>query len=420
MNKHMPSQNQSQKTTTPPLMIAVAGAASLSVAMGIGRFAFTPLLPLMLNEGTIDLRTGSWLATANYFGYLLGAIVAAIQPWLLSRLGWIPKPSSSALVRWGLLATAILTASMALNVPGFWPTSRFLAGAASAYVLVFTSGWCLTHLARHDRTSLGGIIFTGPGNGIVASGLFTSAFTALHISAERSWLLFGIGSAVIAALVWNIFQGPDHAQDLGRRPSENVKTSTTNAETVVFVFTYGLAGFGYIITATFLPVIAREALPGSIWIDFFWPIFGLGAVGGALLSIFAPRKIDPRHALAWLYAMQAIGVALTLVLPNLAGFVIGSLLVGTPLTVISLFAMNEARRLRPHQGAALMGALTAVYAIGQIAGPIVVTALLAHSSSHAQGFTFSLMAASASLILGAIIYVAMKRIWPQRKADAQR
>ncbi len=385
----------------------------------IGRFAFTPLLPLMLHEGAIDLHAGSWLATANYVGYLLGAIAAAIQPWLLNLAGWIPKPSGSTLVRWGLLATAILTASMALNVPGFWPTSRFLAGAASAYVLVFTSGWCLTHLARHDRTSFGGIIFAGPGIGIIVSGLSASAFTSLNISPERGWMLFGIGSAVITALVWKIFQGPDHAQTLATHPSTSAKTSATNAETVVFVFAYGLSGFGYIITATFLPVIAREALPGSIWIDFFWPIFGLGAVGGAILSIFAPGKIDRRRALAWFYAMQAVGVALTLVLPNLAGLIIGSLLVGIPFTVISLFAMNEARRLRPHQGAALMGALTAVYGIGQIAGPMVVTTLLAHSSSAAQGFAFSLMAASASLMLGTVIYIAMERVWLLDKVNVR-
>ena len=138
---------------------------------------------------------------------------------------------------------------------------------------------------------------------------------------------------------------------------------------VVFALAYGLAGFGYIITATFLPVIAREALPGSVWLDLFWPILGLAVVAGALLTTRVPRRIDPRLVLAGCYAAQGLGVILTLFVSSLAGFIVSSVLVGMFITSISFFAMQEARRLRPHQAARFMGLLTALYGIGQIAGP---------------------------------------------------
>ena len=62
-----------------------------------------------------------------------------------------------------------------------------------------------------------------------------------------------------------------------------------------FALAYGLAGFGYIVTATFLPVIARQALPGSLWLDMFWPVFGIGVSMGALLTVRLPVRWDRRR-----------------------------------------------------------------------------------------------------------------------------
>src|SRR5689334_6203841 len=78
-------QQDSAQAPHNPWPIALAGLVALAVAMGIGRFAFTPLLPMMLNDGVVDLPTASWLASANYFGYMLGAILCTLQPWLWAR-----------------------------------------------------------------------------------------------------------------------------------------------------------------------------------------------------------------------------------------------------------------------------------------------------------------------------------------------
>lgn len=409
----MPQPGNSAPAT--PLAIALAGAASLAVAMGIGRFAFTPLLPMMLHEGLVDLRQGSELATANYVGYLAGAMLAAAQPWLLARFDGASGVSASTFVRWGLLATALLTAAMAVHAPLVWPLLRALAGFTGAYVLVFTSGWCLAHLARHDRSALGGIIFAGPGIGIAISGVFVSALIAWHASAAWGWLSFGLLAAVLTALVWPIVQGSEPA-GLAMRDRVAPARHGSTVEVALLVLAYGLEGFGYIVTGTFLPVIARELLPASIWLNLFWPIFGLAAVAGALLSVMVPNTIDKRHALAVTYLIQAAGIALTVVAPSVAGFAAGSLLAGLPFTVITLFAMQEARRFRPRNAAGLMGILSAVYGIGQISGPPFAALLLAHSATPAQGFAVALGIASVSLAVGAAIFVVMAQRWPLPKA----
>jgi hypothetical protein len=179
--------------------VALAGLIALSVAMGIGRFAFTPLLPLMLADGVIDLPGASWLASVNYVGYLLGALLCTFQPWIWSRVPGLPAVHAAHWVRGGLLATAVLTLGMGLHVPLAWPLLRFAAGLASAMVFVYGSGWCAARLARLGAPQLGGVMFAGPGVGIIVSGLLTGrrrrAGTSSAARPSCSWLRSGASSS---------------------------------------------------------------------------------------------------------------------------------------------------------------------------------------------------------------------------------
>jgi MFS family permease len=400
--------------------IAVAGMLSLATAMGIGRFAFTPLLPMMLSDGVIDLPSASWLASANYLGYLVGALLCTFQPWIWKHFRFLPAVAASTWVRTGLVATTLLTLGMAVQLPVAWPLLRFLAGVASALVFVYTSGWCLAQLARLDASAMGGVMYAGPGAGIALSGLFASAMVALHWKAATGWLIFGVLAAVLTAVVWKTFQERGEVQGPGTSGTSGISASAVASshapagrqQMLLLALAYGLAGFGYIITATFLPVIAREAMPGSAWIDFFWPIFGGGVVTGALLATRIPATGDFRYLLAGCYGVQALGIAASVFSPNLAGFAIGSLLLGIPFTAITFFAMQEVRRLRPAAAASYMGLLTAMYGIGQIAGPPLVAVLLRHSRSLGEGFTLSLEIAAGSLLVGALMYLWMASAYP--------
>ncbi len=400
-----------------PKAVALAGLLSLAVAMGIGRFAFTPLLPMMLHDGVIELPGASWLATANYVGYLLGAMACALQPAVWAR--WRPgRPLvHTTAVRVGLVATAVLTAAMALPFAAAWPLWRFMAGLASALVFVYIAGWCLARLTALGQPAMAGFIFVGPGLGIAISGLAATGMLAGGATAATAWAVFAVLAAVLTALAWPRLRG---AVATPAAPAAGGPATTRPGTLALFALAYGLAGLGYIVTATFLPVIARQALPGgSVWLDLFWPLFGLAVACGATVTVRLPPW-DRRALLAGSYVMQALGVGVTVVWPSLAGFALGSLLLGLPFTAITLFAMQEARRLKPHNTSALIGTLTAAWGLGQILGPPLVAWLLPRSASVGQGFDRALLVATGALVLGAVLLLALMRRHPLQLAPAGR
>jgi hypothetical protein len=409
---------------TSPWAVALTGALALATAMGIGRFAFTPVLPMMLHDGVTDLPTASWLASANYLGYLAGALLCTFQPWVWSRLHHLPAVHGPGVVRAGLVATALLTLAMALPLPLLWPLWRFAAGVASAFVFVFTSGWCLSQLARANAPALGGAMYTGPGAGIILSGLLASSMVAMGWHSASAWVVLAALAAVLTAAAWGTL-GQETAAPPAAGSTATAGNSTAagdgraapaaeGAELAWLALAYGLAGFGYIVTATFLPVIARAALPGSVWLDLFWPLFGAGVMAGALLSTRLRMTLDLRMLLAACYFVQALSIAISIWAPTLSGFALSSVLLGLPFTAITFFAMHEVRRLRPHAVASTMGLLTALYGLGQIVGPPLAAALLGNSSNTAQGFATALQVAAAALVFGGVMFLVMTRRYPMR------
>ncbi len=379
---------------------------TLAVAMGLGRFAFTPMLPVMLHEGHIDLQGGGLLASLNYLGYFVGALSCAA----------IRVPAAT-MVRAGLVATAVLLLGMGL-LHGFtaWGAIRTAAGVMSAWTFVFASGWGLRRLAETGAPALGGVIYSGPGIGIAATGLLGGL--AARWGADAAWIGFGIVALVLIAVIWRVFDdgAAPAAQAAGAgTPGPTAAPHAGRSDARWLVGLYGLAGFGYIITATFLPVIARQALPGSPWPDLFWPLFGLAVIPGALIGARAPTHWDNRLLLAAAYAMQAVGVLLSVAWPTITGFALGSLLLGLPFTAITLFAVRDARRLRGNAAAGLIGYATASYGIGQILGPLFAAPLAQRTGS----FAVPLLVAAAVLALGALLFAwVWRRAQPIRTAQA--
>ncbi|MDX0543417.1 YbfB/YjiJ family MFS transporter [Sinorhizobium medicae] len=386
------------------LTIVLAGSASLAIAMGVGRFAFTPILPMMLHDGTVDLTVAGRLATANYVGYLVGALAAML----------IPKEwPQTTIIKSALLLTVVLTALMALPFPTTWTGLRFLAGVASAIGFVFTSGWCLAELTG-STASIGSAIFTGPGAGIAVSGLAASVMTALSFTGQGAWTTFAVMSAAISALIWRVFRKPGRDVEPFYVGKARTSGRVPRTEMPMFAVAYGLAGFGYIVTATYLPVIAKNAIPDSPLLTVFWPLFGISAVVGSLLASRVRKSADARLYLIGSYLVQAAGVAMSVVWEDAVGLALSSILVGVPFTAISYFAMNEVRRIRSSHHARYMGLLTAVFAVGQIMGPPVVGAIFARQVNSDSAFALALGIASITLVVGAVILVAMIVMFPAR------
>ncbi|KVL03771.1 YbfB/YjiJ family MFS transporter [Burkholderia territorii] len=380
---------------------ALACMIGLAVALGVGRFAFTPLLPLMLADGSIGLKAGSWLASANYAGYFVGAVSCAAV-----------RVAPARMVRFGLAATVLLTAAMGIgHLLPVWLVVRFVAGVVSAWTFVFVSQWGLRRLAELHAPEWSGVIYAGPGVGIVLTGLIGSALAGHR--AAPGWLGFAALSAVLSVAIWRTFGGGPVPAAAGATSAAPVRPAATDAaphdarrrraDAAWLVVLYGMPGFGYIITATFLPVIARAALPaGSPWPDLFWPMFGAALIVGAIAAARLPARWDNRLLLAAGCATQALGITAGIVWPNAAGFSIGSALLGLPFTAITLFAMREARRLHGERAAGLMGYATASYGVGQILGPLVAAPLAARFGS----FSPALWVAASALLVGAAGFAA--------------
>jgi MFS family permease len=271
----------------------------------------------------------------------------------------------------------------------------------------------LARLAALQQGHLSGVIYTGPGFGIALSGLGAFAMTGAGAAWSLGWIAFGIAALVLTAAIWPIFApaATAPATTASSAAASHARQGWT-VEEMLLTFAYGLAGFGYIITATFLPVIARAALPGSGWVDLFWPLFGIAVAVGALLTRIISASVDRRTLLAICYLLQGLGVLSSLLVPTIAGFVAGSILLGLPFTTITLFGMQEVRRLRRNEPTAFMGLMTAAYGIGQIVGPPLVSAVLARSATPDAGFALSLEIAAGSLFFGAIVFLVMKFRFP--------
>jgi MFS family permease len=352
---------------------ALIGLAALAVGMGIGRFAFTPVLPMMQAEG-LSLAAGGWLASANYAGYFAGALSAR---WLRGEQA----------IRGGLLVIALTTLGMAWQAPlAVWLVLRAAAGIASAWLLVNVSAWCL------QRNALGGVVYTGVGAGSALAGLVCLALMQLQAGAGHAWLALGAVAVLAAAVLWPVF----HLEKSPAPPASH----RWNARSWRLVLCYGAYGFGYIVPATFLPAMAREALGDPALFGWAWPVFGAAAAASTLAAVPLARRFGTRRVWIGSHLVMAAGVVAPLALPGIAGIALAALCVGATFVVITQVALQEAGHAG---GGALMAAMTAAFAAGQIAGPALVS-LLAYAggglAAASYAACFLLVASAAALVPG--------------------
>src|ERR1700674_154451 len=177
-----------------PLTVAVSGLAALAVAMGIGRFAFTPILPMMQADHGISVAQGGWLASANYLGYLAGSLFATHSN--------IPARTA---IRIGLVLIAACTLAMGIEHHfAAWLILRAIPGFASALVLVVVSAWILPRLAHAARGDLSGTVYAGVGTGIVFAGVVCLAVVRTGASSDTAWIVLGMTAVGVTIAIWRV------------------------------------------------------------------------------------------------------------------------------------------------------------------------------------------------------------------------
>jgi len=367
------------------LRITLVGMASLAIAMGIGRFAYTPLLPLMQQDGLVSLSEGGIIASVHFLGYWLGAVFAA-------RLRGSPKTT----LRLSLIAICASTVGMGMTDSlAIWLVLRCLAGLCSAFVLVLIGNFYVKHLADIGRPKLQGWVFSGVGVGIAVAGLGVLVFMVSDIGSALSWRVFGLVSLVVILAVCSQMgtEIPNKAPDTRDRGSKRTPLAWT------LVIAYGAAGIGYIIPATYLPVMAREIVQSPIVFGWSWPVFGASAFISTVLAARLQSNFSNRQIWAGCQIVMAVGLLLPVVHSHIITIIAAGVCVGGTFMIITMMGIKEAHRIAPHSDVMRhIAVMTASFATGQMIGPVFASSLydLTHS------FSASLLLTSIALVVTAI------------------
>lgn len=370
-----------------PFRYAFAGMIAMAVAMGIGRFVYTPILPGMMDEIGMSASDAGLIASANYLGYLLGALVAAG--------GWA-EGHERFLALSGLGANALLAAAMGLTqeLPVFLAI-RFLAGIASAFMMVFLASIVFSRIALAGRSDLQAVHFGGVGLGIATSALMTGALVMAGADWTAGWFWAAAISAFgFLAVLLLVDGGPAVVGERRREPA-----LPRHGPLLRLIVAYGVFGFGYVVTATFLVAIVRQDEGGRLFESAAWLVTGIAAMP----SVYLWSRLAGRTGLATAYAVgcvvEAVGVAASVMVGGHAGPLIGATLLGGTFVAITALGLQAARLLAPASPRRVFALMTASFGLGQILGPVVAGYMADWTGSF---FAPSLVAAAGLLVCGTI------------------
>ncbi|ENX35229.1 hypothetical protein F889_00896 [Acinetobacter colistiniresistens] len=371
------------KNSNSSLQSAISAALIMAIGMGFGRFAFTAVYPHMIDEGIINLQHASLAASANYAGYLFGALFAIKIKSQQSYLG-------SIIATLGTVVCLILLSC--IDTIGLIILIRGLAGIFSAFAMVSASLWLLE---QQRQTHQAPILYAGVGLGIALSAELLVFGTHLGWHSKILWLLLGISSLVLGCIA---MFGLSRAQPNAISAQNTFNTNRKIPHAYALIIIYALAGFGYIITATYLPLLVKNALP-NIDAAQIWAIFGLGAIPSCFFWHRLHQSFGTQAALSSNLGLQAFGVVLPIILPTTLGYLLSAFLVGATFMGTVTIAMPIAQQIARQTQNNLIALMTVVYGIGQIIGPMVSNALF---SIH-HTFKSSLLTACTALLLATAI-----------------
>lgn len=365
--------------------VALSAFLSLVVAMGIGRFAFTPQVPLMIHDHQLTLTSASLVAALNYLGYLFGSFDAMRAR---NRVEWRLQAGV-----WGAVILTLLSACV--SGPWLHGLIRFLIGWASGWAMVLLAAWASDQLHHHGRPGLLAAVFAGPGTGIFISGMLAVALHASGVSAAFAWAAYGLLALLLIAAIARFLPRTGQLH----RPDQTASPLVLNGDLKRLVLSYSLAGFGYILPATFMSQMAAARFPDSAFAQFVWPVFGGAAVIGIVLGILTRHWGSSHVRLAMVLWAQALGVIAAIVLPGLNGLMLGAALIGGGFLCVVQLTLQYGRELAPQHARYLAGLLTTGYAVGQLGGPLLswISSMLWHQLEPA------LWVAGASLIVAGML-----------------
>lgn len=379
------------------VIFAFAGGISAHLlTTGIGRFAYTPMLTVMKNQGVLDVDTGGWLGAFIYVGYLLGALVLSVLRNRDARL---------LTFRLGLLAAVLSTFAMALTQnTTLWAISRIASGFSGTAAMLLAAEYLMVWLSKNNLRPDLGAHYVGLGLGICLSGVL-ALIMGTDLAWETQWLIYGAFAALLLPFAWILIPKPDKGSN--RTRPKNTKSYTYVPATPKWFWLFGLgymtAGWGYAVGATFSVDILTDLIGSNDAAVIVWIILGLATAAGALLGSFAARYLGIQRVLILFMLGQTASLAgyavfSGTVLPLLSALVFGACFIA----VVSLALLLSGLKTPDNPGAG-MARMTLAYGMGQILGPAVTGWLVAAHGNYqiALWLVVALMSAGTCLTLWA-------------------
>lgn len=362
------------------------GILLLVIAMGISRFAFTPILPFMRQDVGLSFKEGSYLASSNYIGYFIGALWAGF---MYDRRKYI--------LLFSLLLNVVSVLLMGmLDAFIVWLVLRLVAGITGGLIFVLTSSIIMDYLAQRQLSKWAGYLFSGIGLGIAISGLCVPYFVS-HIHWQGAW----IGLAVISALflgciliLWREIEVPDLI-----RVQKTTETKLTTGFMPWLIAAYGLEGLGYIITGTFLVDIVHHIPSLADYAGYSWVVVGLAAVPSAPVWTMLLEKCSAIMLLVVAYILQIVGILLPVLSQTVPSVLVSAFLFGLTFVGIVTLTTSYARQQYPKQSGVVVSMLTSFYAFGQIIGPLIAGQLVAIYDDQLVALTFAGIVVTAAFIV---------------------
>ena len=385
--------------------IACIGLYCLAVVMGFGRFLFTATLPDIMMQLSLSTTIAGWMASVNYSGYFIGALIAMFVP---HRLTW------QMLMVWTIVSVVTTMLLVVPNMPlNLWYAIRLFSGIASGVAMILSSSLVIQSFSVERRSVLSALHYAGIGVGISASAILTWWLLTLGYHFDVIWLVAGIISLPLLWLLYAIrptnlsASQPNNNQTSSMRQTYlNFKRSLYEAAAghikpiILLSASYLLAGFGYITSATFLPVMASQRLTTQTHAGLLiWLVVGVFAMLSNPIWGALAKRIGETKTLMGLTLLQALGMYLPIWFDGAVGLYGNAIILGLTFVGMVSMTLTLMKNINPIYSNLLMGLATLAYALGQFIGPLVTVALAGKNDNFNAGLLIAAMGLIISLIL---------------------
>ena len=379
------------KTNNVAILI-LTGIAALTIAVGIGRFSYTPILPYMISELNLTTTEAGLIASSNYLGYLLGSLIPIFPQF--------PKNIRSIFIFSIFISITSLFAMGLTNTFEVFILIRFVHGIFSAFVLILGTSLIVSHVQKKGKIFLGTAHFSGVGLGMALSAIVVSYLGFLNFTWDELWFSIGILAIMLSFQIIK-FTPIQKAEVKYNLKSKN-KTSLGFS---LITISYGLYGFGYVAFGTFISTMSRLT-PGLEKTEpYVWFVVGVTGIPSVFFWNWFGSKIGNDIGLFLANLILGLGVLFSVLINNEFGIFISCILFGLSFVPITSMCLLEGQKRFSGSFIVSTAILTFSFSIGQMIGPYLSGLL----TDYYNSFFFSMIISGIVLIFGSLLMINPKR-----------